>query len=223
MSAACFVPAIGMCLRARALLAAMRYIPAASTLGWCHAGQDHDHDHESEKDKPGSTQEVDHQHLQQTVMDSVAEDSSTNSVSTYDCPVCRKAQLLDLDRLQVVKSPSIRTTMLLMILIEGLAAIALCPSCQCPTHGPAATVMMQCGGCPRAGSFTSIVIEVMLRRNAATQVDQHLKKFIEALKVRVAGAKVSSIGSGATGVLPAKAEAYVCVPSALLFPTPYLG
>ena len=42
-----------------------------------------------------------HTHLQQTVIDSVAEDSATSSASTYDCPVCRKAQLLDLDRLQV--------------------------------------------------------------------------------------------------------------------------
>jgi hypothetical protein len=32
----------------------------------------------------------------------VAGDSSASAVSTYDCPVCRRAQILDLDRLQVV-------------------------------------------------------------------------------------------------------------------------
>ena len=30
----------------------------------------------------------------------VAEDASATAVSTYDCPVCRRAQILDLDRLQ---------------------------------------------------------------------------------------------------------------------------
>ncbi|KAK9868326.1 hypothetical protein WJX84_003439 [Apatococcus fuscideae] len=60
----------------------------------------HDHGEECEKGKEGS-QEVAHQHLSQTVLDSVAEDSATSTASTYDCPVCRKAQLLDLDRLQV--------------------------------------------------------------------------------------------------------------------------
>ena len=29
------------------------------------------------------------------------EDSATPTVATYDCPVCRKAHVLDLDRLQV--------------------------------------------------------------------------------------------------------------------------
>ena len=29
------------------------------------------------------------------------EDSATPTVATYDCPVCRKAHILDLDRLQV--------------------------------------------------------------------------------------------------------------------------
>lgn len=29
------------------------------------------------------------------------EDSNTPTVATYDCPVCRKAHVLDLDRLQV--------------------------------------------------------------------------------------------------------------------------
>lgn len=61
----------------------------------------------------------------------------------------------------------------------------------------------------------------MLRRNAATQVDQHLKKFIEALKVRVAGAKVSSIRSTATGVLPVKADANTLfLLTVLLLPSP---
>ena len=60
-----------------------------------------DHGEECEKGKEGS-QEVAHQHLSQTVLDSVAEDSATSTASTYDCPVCRKAQLLDLDRLQVM-------------------------------------------------------------------------------------------------------------------------
>jgi len=30
----------------------------------------------------------------------VSEESSTSTVSTYDCPVCRKPHILDLDRLQ---------------------------------------------------------------------------------------------------------------------------
>ena len=30
------------------------------------------------------------------------EDSATPTVATYDCPVCRKAHVLDLDRLQVL-------------------------------------------------------------------------------------------------------------------------
>jgi hypothetical protein len=30
----------------------------------------------------------------------VAEDATATAVSTYDCPVCRRAQILDLDRLQ---------------------------------------------------------------------------------------------------------------------------
>lgn len=33
----------------------------------------------------------------------VAGDVSASAVSTYDCPVCRRAQILDLDRLQVRK------------------------------------------------------------------------------------------------------------------------
>ena len=33
--------------------------------------------------------------------DIVAEESATSTVSTYDCPVCRKPHILDLDRLQV--------------------------------------------------------------------------------------------------------------------------
>lgn len=32
----------------------------------------------------------------------VASDSGASAVSTYDCPVCRRAQILDLDRLQVL-------------------------------------------------------------------------------------------------------------------------
>ena len=31
----------------------------------------------------------------------IATESGESAVSTYDCPVCRKAQILDLDRLQV--------------------------------------------------------------------------------------------------------------------------
>ena len=56
-----------------------------------------------EKDKEEHCRDAhcQHTHLQQTVIDSVAEDSATSTTSTYDCPVCRKAQLLDLDRLQV--------------------------------------------------------------------------------------------------------------------------
>ena len=33
--------------------------------------------------------------------DIVSEESATSTVSTYDCPVCRKPHILDLDRLQV--------------------------------------------------------------------------------------------------------------------------
>ncbi|KAK9844379.1 hypothetical protein WJX74_001674 [Apatococcus lobatus] len=102
----------------------------------------HGHDHGSAKGKAGSTQEVAHQHLQQTVIDSVAEDSSTSTTSTYDCPVCRKAQLLDLDRLQV---------------------------------------------------------------------DQHLKKFIEALKIREAGAKASNFRPAATVQVETRAEVDECL------------
>lgn len=38
--------------------------------------------------------------------DILAAESSERVVSTYDCPVCRKAQILDLDRLQVSMASS---------------------------------------------------------------------------------------------------------------------
>ena len=67
-----------------------------------------------------------HTHLQQTVIDSVAEDSATSSASTYDCPVCRKAQLLDLDRLQVISlppSPRWRLSLALTCRMSGIGRI----------------------------------------------------------------------------------------------------
>ncbi|KAK9814688.1 hypothetical protein WJX72_009831 [[Myrmecia] bisecta] len=41
-----------------------------------------------------------HEHYQ-AVADTVSENSDASAVDTYDCPVCRRAQLLDLDRLKV--------------------------------------------------------------------------------------------------------------------------
>ena len=54
-----------------------------------------------------------------------------------------------------------------------------------------------------------------LKPTTAAQVDQHLKKFIEALKVREAGAKASSFRPAATGVLVTEG---MCCGYAMLMP-----
>ena len=45
------------------------------------------------------------------LLTAISEDSLTSKTSTYGCPVCRKAHILDLDRLQVRVSRSHRESL----------------------------------------------------------------------------------------------------------------
>ena len=48
-----------------------------------------------------SHDEKDAKHGHGRLLSAISEDSSVSTTSTYGCPVCRKAHILDLDRLQV--------------------------------------------------------------------------------------------------------------------------
>ena len=50
----------------------------------------------------GNTGEVGGGNCKAAVAAGAFEDSAASTVATYNCPVCRKAHVLDLDRLQVI-------------------------------------------------------------------------------------------------------------------------
>ena len=69
-----------------------RHLAAAGDSG-LHDSSHGDHDMESDK--------ADQKGRNAVAAAEPFEDSATPTVATYDCPVCRKAHVLDLDRLQV--------------------------------------------------------------------------------------------------------------------------
>lgn len=59
------------------------------------------------------------------------EDSAASTVATYNCPVCRKAHVLDLDRLQVNLTPTPLPLVLSVVLRGSSPSQAVWCSCLC--------------------------------------------------------------------------------------------